>query len=130
MTHSQDSTAKGVFDAFAFWLEQHALGLGEVIEKAVREGSQKALSTWVWRHTDDILEGIVRVIASSAKSSHPDAGDNWYHRSPCCGPCRDCGSDQGCLVYNDDIHPQIHTCATGCQCPPECDIHHGSGSSR
>lgn len=54
----------------------------------------------------------------------PDDRERWFHRGPCCGPCSNCGADEGCLVYNDDIHPEIHTCAKGCQCAPECTVHH------
>jgi hypothetical protein len=35
-----------------------------------------------------------------------------YHRGPC-HPCGTCGIDQ-CIVYNDDVHVELHLCAYGC----------------
>lgn len=124
MHPKQTDVAHGVALAFGEWLMPRDVTTPE----CVVEGVEKAFKGWLDTHldVDQVSNAIAEAVARRTKLPTIDEPEHerWFHRAPCCGPCHDCGSDEGCLVYNDDIHPEIHTCAAGCQCPPECSIHH------
>jgi len=37
---------------------------------------------------------------------------DWYHRGPC-HICTACGRNE-CYVWSDDLNPEVHICASGC----------------
>ncbi|MBB6343780.1 bifunctional pyridoxal-dependent enzyme with beta-cystathionase and maltose regulon repressor activities [Nonomuraea muscovyensis] len=64
MTARHDATAKGVRDAWDFWLSQHDVSVPETIEAAV----QQSVTSWLNSNTDDLIAAIA---AAVAKKHHP-----------------------------------------------------------
>lgn len=66
MTKECDSIAKGVAEAWDFWLANHDISTPETIERAVSETFER----WALEHDDDLIRGISEAIAAK----HPISG--------------------------------------------------------
>ncbi len=59
MTSKDEATAAGVAEAWVYWIEQHPIGVPELITKAVGN----AFDTWLRAHSDDLINAIAEAVA-------------------------------------------------------------------
>lgn len=70
MTKGHDSVAKGVTDAWDFWLSQHDISTPETIQRAIFESFQK----WASDNEEGLIQGISKAIAAeNPVAGHPVA---------------------------------------------------------
>lgn len=60
-TTEQEAVAKGVADAWDFWLSQHDISTPELIEAAV----EKSVSGWLAAHSDELIAAIAKAVAEN-----------------------------------------------------------------
>jgi|KBSMisStaDraftv2_1062788.scaffolds.fasta_scaffold1279853_2 hypothetical protein len=66
------ATKEGVAEAFDFWLSQHPLTIGDIIEEAI----SKSLTEWLNEHSDEVIEAIkeVNYAFCIGEATPPDGG--------------------------------------------------------
>ena len=69
-------------------------------------------SGWTLEDMERLNETADRVAAADAALDARSAEGAWFHRGPC-HACTGCSGRQ-CYVWNDDVNPEIHICASGC----------------